>query len=365
MTKICHISTAHPTFDGRIFHKECVSLSKAGFDVSLVVTHSKNEVVDGVKIIALKPTKGRFSRMIIKPWKALFKALKTKSSIYHFHDPELMFVGVILRVLGKKVIFDSHENVSHQIETKEWLGNKSIRLVIKKVYRWFERFNILFYHKVISVTPEIVEFLSPKKGVLIRNYPKVELTGDGSLFRKSKNEKLTFVYAGGLTKIRGIKEICQAIEEVRDVRLLLLGVWEDDDYKIQCLKDTKNVEYLGAKPIKEVYPIIRNSDVGFVNFYHEKNHLNCLPTKSFEYMTCGLPMIISNIPYWSERYERYSVFVTPTDIESIKKAIVWMVKNEEKRIKMGEAGMIAVRELYSWEAEAKTLIAMYEELAIK
>jgi len=365
MTKICHISTAHPTFDGRIFHKECVSLSKAGFDVSLVITHDKNEVVDGVNIIALPQSVGRFRRMILKPWIALIKALKTKSEIFHFHDPELMFIGVILRVLGKKVIFDSHENVSSQIETKEWLGNKTVRLIVKNVYSVFEKFNILFYNKVISVTPEIVSFLAPKKGVLIRNYPKVSLTGSESRVESGENKTLTFVYAGGLSRIRGIKEICQAIGEIKEVKLILLGVWESEEYKDECLKDLKNVEFLGAKPIREVYPIIRNSDVGFVNFYHEKNHLNCLPTKSFEYMTCGLPMIISDIPYWSERYAEFSIFVEPTNIESIKKAILWMIDNKDERIEMGLAGQKAVKELYSWESESLTLIKMYNELVKK
>jgi len=363
MIKICHISTAHSTFDGRIFHKECVSLSDAGYDVSLVITHTKNEVVNGVNIVALKKSNGRFHRMILKPWVALFKALKTKAKIFHFHDPELMFVGLALRLLGKKVVFDSHENVSHQIETKTWLGNKIVRSIVKNVYRLFEKVNIFFYNKVISVTPEIVEFLAPNKGVLIRNYPKSSLTGNDKEVNKKINDKLTFIYAGGLTKIRGIKEICQAIGETKNVKLVLLGVWESQAYKKDCLQGVTNVEYLGAKPIKEVYPIIRNADVGFVNFYYEKNHLNCLPTKSFEYMTCGLPMIISDIPYWSERYSEFSRFVIPTDINSIKKAINWMIDNEEKRTIMGEAGKKAVRDLYSWEAEAKTLIRMYEELS--
>jgi glycosyltransferase involved in cell wall biosynthesis len=207
--------------------------------------------------------------------------------------------------------------------------------------------------------------LAPKKGVLIRNYPKVSLTGSESRVESGENKTLTFVYAGGLSRIRGIKEICQAIGEIKEVKLILLGVWESEEYKDECLKDLKNVEFLGAKPIREVYPIIRNSDVGFVNFYHEKNHLNCLPTKSFEYMTCGLPMIISDIPYWSERYAEFSIFVEPTNIESIKKAILWMIDNKDERIEMGLAGQKAVKELYSWESESLTLIKMYNELVKK
>jgi len=365
MTKICHISTAHPTFDGRIFHKECVSLSKAGYDVTLVVTHPKDERVDGVNIKGLKKPNGRFERILIKPWKALFVALKTKAVVFHFHDPELMFVGVILKILGKKVVFDSHENVSHQIETKEWLGNKTIRSMVKSLYRLMEKFNILFYDKVISVTPEIVEFLSPKKGVLIRNYPK-SLSWTTDIVEK--NEKVTtFIYAGGLSMIRGIKEICVAVDkhENPNIELVLLGPWESEAYRQECLTDTTKVKYLGLKTNEEVFEIMKKSDVGFVNFHYEKNHMICLPTKSFEYMNCKLPMIMSDIPYWHEMFGKFSNFVNPTSNEDLVKAIDWMVDNKEKRTEMGRLGNVAVNNLYSWEAEAKTLIKMYDELVGK
>jgi len=362
--KICHISTAHSVFDGRIFHKECVSLSDAGFDVSLVITHTKNETVNGVKIVALKKSNGRFNRMIIKPWVAFYKALKTKSKIYHFHDPELMIIGIVLRIFGKKVIFDSHENVSNQIESKKWLGNFFIRKVVKSIYRLFERFCVLFYNKVISVTPEIVSFLSEKKGVLIRNYPILSKIDGVQTSNINTNEKLTLIYVGGLTVIRGIKEICVAVAEFQtSVKLILVGKWDSDKYKKDCLSVSTNIEYLGSKSLEEVYSIMKTADVGIATLYPEKNYLNSLPIKAFEYMACGLPMLMSNFPYWVKEFSVGSVFVNPNNIEEIKDAIDWFLCNKAKRIQMGVDGRSLVLEKYSWEAEAKTLIKMYNELS--
>jgi len=61
--EIVHLTTVHLPFDTRIFHKEAKTLVKAGYDVSLIVQHDKNELVDGVKIIALPKPRSRFTRI--------------------------------------------------------------------------------------------------------------------------------------------------------------------------------------------------------------------------------------------------------------------------------------------------------------
>lgn len=362
MIKVCHISSAHPPFDVRIFHKECVSLAQAGFDVSLVITHDKHETVQGVKMIPLPPTKGRIHRMVIKTHFAFYRALKTKSKIYHFHDPELMIAGILLKIMGKKVIFDSHENVSSQIENKSWIGNKPVRLLVKNCYRLFEKFAILFYDTVISVTPEIVEFLSPKKGFLVRNYPIISLIeNQGS--RTEEKETTTLIYAGGLTKIRGIKEICEAVKLTeKNVELILLGNWESEKFKNECLTNKNKVKYLGVLPLKEVYPMMKNADLGMATLYPEKNHLNSLPIKAFEYMACNLPILMSNFPYWVNTFEGCAMFVDPNSVEAIKEKIEWFVDHKESGKEMGRFGNAEVKRKYSWEEESKELVNMYKSI---
>lgn len=360
MLKICHISSAHPPFDVRIFHKECVWLANAGYEVSLVVTHDKREEVKGVKIIPLPESKGRFHRMFIKTHFAFYRALKTKSSVYHFHDPELMFVGVLLKILGKKVIFDSHENVSSQIENKSWLGGKFLRQIVKGSYRLIERFCILFFDNVVSVTPEIVDFLAPKKGVLVRNYPIISLI-EAQGERKIDSNKTTFIYAGGLTKIRGIKEMCEAIQLVEgNVELKLLGRWESEQFKEECLIGKSKISYLGVLPLEEVYPLMKTADVGLATLHPEKNHLNSLPIKAFEYMACSLPILMSDFPYWVTTFNSSSKFVNPLSIEDIKEKMEWFANNKLAAEELGIKGNVEVKARFSWETESLKLIELYK-----
>lgn len=99
--KICHITTVHPRYDIRIFWKQCVSIARAGHEVILIVNDDQDdEEINGVKILSIKsPSTSRLSRILSKVAKnrAFKKAKDLEADIYHFHDPELLSLGIKLK----------------------------------------------------------------------------------------------------------------------------------------------------------------------------------------------------------------------------------------------------------------------------
>lgn len=138
MIRVCHMTSAHPAEDVRIFQKECVSLAKAGYDVYLVERGESCEK-DGVHIVGVgEIPAGRLKRMT-EGAKKVYKAAKAvDADIYHLHDPELLPYGIKLKKAGKKVIFDSHEDYKTMLKYKPYLPRWACGLVAG-LYGRYER----------------------------------------------------------------------------------------------------------------------------------------------------------------------------------------------------------------------------------
>ena len=78
--KVCHLTSAHPVNDIRIFFKECISLKNAGYDVYLIVNGEENRTQEDINIIGTKKIENRFFRIFVSPILILFKALKVSQT---------------------------------------------------------------------------------------------------------------------------------------------------------------------------------------------------------------------------------------------------------------------------------------------
>ena len=368
--KIAHISTVHPAFDGRIFHKECTTLAQACHDVHLIIQHTKAEVVNGVKIVPLPKFSNRINRIIEGNKLALQRALEIDAQVYHFHDPELLPVGLKLKKQGYKVIFDMHELVGLMIRSKQWIP-KPLRWGMEKIYAQFESKAFKKFDKIIVVTEKMVsdytDVIYPKyknKVEIIRNYSLVSSISQAEPKQIDTEGATNFIYVGGLTRERGILQLVKSIQKFETGKLWLLGPWESTEFESECSEADKNgkMQYFGLLPMPEVYEYIQAADVGLTVLNPTVNHLASLPVKAFEYMAASKPQIMSNFPFWEKSFAGCAVFIEPDNPHELESAFQKMIESAALRKTIGEKSFQMVTDHFSWEAESDKLLNIYKNI---
>ncbi|MCK5581991.1 MAG: glycosyltransferase, partial [Candidatus Omnitrophica bacterium] len=287
--------------------------------------------------------------------------------VYHFHDPELIPVGVVLRLLGNKVIYDVHEDVPEQIMYKKWIKGTWLKKCVASIVRIIEKTGTLAFNRIIAATPDIAKKFNSSKTVLVRNLSIVSLIDNIKPSDIKKQESIV-IYAGGLTQVRGIKELVIAVGLLKGrTKLWLLGRWESTEFQCECqqLEGWKDVNFAGEIPYGEHYSLIKLADIGMVNFLPAPNHERSEPNKLFEYMTCRLPMVVSDFAYWQEMFQECAVFADPCSPEDIADKIIYLLDNPDKAKQLGGRGRKLIDEKYSWENESKILLKTYEQLCTK
>jgi glycosyltransferase involved in cell wall biosynthesis len=364
-TRIVHLSSVHRDDDVRIFLKECRTLAQEGFEVEYVVPTDRGGPRDGVTIIPVKCRRGRMARLFKVTLDIFIASRRRRASIYHLHDPELIPVGLLLRLLGKRVIYDVHEDVPRDILGKHWIPRwaRPCAAFVAACAEWFAARAL---SGIIAATPAIADRFPKRRTSLIRNLP---LQSEFAAPReKCDAARPVAVYVGLISVARGAGSMVRAINAVRDssIRLTLVGEMDPPSLleELKQLPGWDRVSYLGWKDRGSVVNLLATASVGLVLLHPTACFVTSQPIKLFEYMAGGIPIIASDFPLWRQLVVETGcgLCVPPEDADAVAEAIEWILGHPADAEEMGRRGQALVRDEMNWEREAVSLTSLYARL---
>jgi len=369
MIKICHLTSVHPRNDNRIFYKECLSLSRAFKKVILVVADGKgNDHIQNVKILDVGFFSSRFARILLAGFKVFIVAIRQRAKIYHFHDPELIFWGFLLRLTGAKVIYDIHEDYVASIKQKEYLSNFIARFTAL-LFDYYERFFCLFFIKIIA---EKYYSYRIKKALEILNYPR------NVTFSLNKNElpdiltSNNLLYTGNITLDRGAINHVNILNYNLKVNLYMIGHISHSTYDklMETVPYHRNRlfilglnEFVSFETIMKYYNV--NNWLAGLAIFPDTEHYNKKElTKFFEYMQSAIPVIYSAFDTWKALidYPQMGIFVDPGNEDEINNAINYLIKNRKEWEKMSANCRYMGNTYFKWSTQESKLIELYNTI---
>ena len=353
----------HRAFDPRVFGKEARSLAKAGFDVTFLVPHDKDEEREGVRILSVPRYPKGWKKLVTSPWLLYRRALKLpKDSIFHLHDSELLWIGVLLKLRGRKLIYDAHEDTPLQITYQHWIPK-----LLRKPYGWFyyvlEKLVGHWFDAIIIAEPVIQQYFPEPKTTLVRNFPILsEFVPYKPYSTRSKN----VIYVGLVSKVRGAIEMAEAAKIANageGFKMIFVGDFSPANLRDDII-DKYPVECMPWMNTPQLMKFVMDASAGMIVPHPIERYNTNYPVKVFEYMAAGMPVIASKFGE-SARFVQEAnagIVVDPLNPKEIADAIHWVLDHPGEAAAMGERGKKLIVEKYNWEGESNRLVELYRRL---
>jgi glycosyltransferase involved in cell wall biosynthesis len=363
--KVAHVTVVHGAGDTRIVHKECRSLLEAGYAVVLIVPGPARSVEPGLRVRSLKDPSSRLRRLTTTSVRALAVALREDADLYHLHDPELIPLGVALKAVGKRVIYDSHEHLPRQVMNKDWIP-PILRVPVAYAANLLERVADRTFDGIIVANPSTVHRFAARHTALVENFARVSVSDE---VPPLSERPVAVVYLGNLGRHRGLWQMIDATRLLNRAheKVVLAGPLDPGINEATLVGVPDSLSFPGQLSRPDADALLRSARVGLAVLQPVPNFTEGhYPTKLFEYMAAGLPVIASDFPLYREVVvaAQCGLLVDPTDAREIASAMAYLLDRPDEAEAMGARGRAAVLERYTWPVAESALLRLYDSVLL-
>jgi glycosyltransferase involved in cell wall biosynthesis len=363
---VCHLTTAHRSDDVRIVNRECRSLSKLSIHNIILAAPGSNPNLAGIGFLSLgdRPN-NRIRRLFYSQYKAAYAFTKIKAQVWHIHDPELLPIAVILILLRRKIIWDSHEDYFQQFdlnsEYRTYLP-RFLKRVVSEIALFFLRFIDRHAAGIIAATEKIKISYSNLNTEVVGNEARIE----EFLHAKAKFENRKLLFIGSLSQDHCFPEIVTAISNIENLELIVAGNCNDEEM-FQKSKEILGAKltYFGWVSRSQLLELISQSSLGLVTYKNTPTYNESRPTKLFEFLMSGLPVVgtpIKPVEFFLGESQG-GIVSKGFESQDIESAIREMLNSKSVWTQKSRAGKTWAVKNASWEGSEKRLLKVYEQIS--
>ncbi|MBX0289791.1 glycosyltransferase [Hymenobacter sp. HSC-4F20] len=245
------------------------------------------------------------------------------------HAPELLPLTVLWQVLGRgrRFVYDVRENYALNILTQQVYPAWARRLLAGLV----RRLETLAARRAAAVLlaersyAEELPFARPERTLLLENkYQPYPSEAPISAFPRrlpAPHEPLHLVYSGTVSELNGVWEAIRFTQHLRTAwplaHLTIVGACQQPGLLprlLAAVRESQGAVTLiggaGLVPHAEVVDTMQRSHLGLLPYRPHPSTARCVPTKLFEYLAHGLPLLVPPNPLWQKLTEQHGAGLT-------------------------------------------------------
>lgn len=371
-------------------YKEARSLIENGYNVTVICwcrsnkKFPKTEKYNGINVIRIFQKESFKSTTFFLRFlfycnfiiKSLIISFNLKADIIHCNDLDTLIIGVMLKILIKKpLVFDSFEE--YPLMWSAMHPNSKIMIFL---LRLLEKYLIKFTDSVIIAEQLYADNIEKKYKIiphLICNFPDLKYFNqslDGfSIIEKFKlKHNIIISTIGGIGDNRATFELLEAVKYVNCEKVKFVFIGKSTPIltkrilsKINALNiEDKVILILDGIKYEDIPKYYKVSDISMALLYPIPTYITSVPTKFYESLAVGVPVIAADTPPIKEIINKYQVglYVNSKDVKDISSKLNYLIKNKQLRQSMGNNGIIVAQQRFNWSISENELLKVYEEL---
>lgn len=365
---VCQLTTRHAITDNRILNLMAETLSGAGYESAVVGPHDQNFYYKNVQMIAcpvINRNRSKCFRLTV-PWRLFWFALRNKKYIVcAIHDPDMLKIGLLLKLFGKRVVYDIHDDYEEAMKTHLSRFGKCPASLGSKLWWLYERTVAHIFDGITVADRHVEKKFAWKDAVVLGNSPPLNFT---EVADTTKEKTFNMVYVGAVTRARGIPAVLDALKLLpyNDIHFDIVGNCTDDRIRHQMESDGR-VMFHGRIAWTQLHTFYQKSHLGVALYQPIPLFYYCPgenAVKIQEYMAAGMAVITSDFPGLTKFVEGQEIglCVKPDDPRAIAEKIETLYKDREIVKKLGQNGRRAFEQKYNWDLHKHKLVDLYKKI---
>ena len=365
---ICQLTTRHAITDNRILNLMAETLRDAGYKSAVVGPHQEHFSFKNVQMIACPVTKNRTSKWLrlTSPWRLFWFALRNKEcKVFGIHDPDMLKIGLLLKIFGKRVVYDVHDDYEANMKTQLTRFGKLASWIGSKLWWYYEGTVSRFFDGITVADRHLANKFAWKNPPILGNSPPLDFT---EVADTTDEKTFNLIFVGSITQVRGVPMAIEALKFLpyEDIRFHIIGNCFDDQIKEQMESDER-VTYHGRVAWTELHKFYKKSHLGIALYQPIPGFLCCRgegAVKIQEYMAAGIAVLTSSFPGFVKFVDDAGIGLTaqPDDPQAIAEKIEVLYKDRDLLKKLGQSGRRLFEEKYNWDLHKHKLVEFYKKI---